>query len=88
VKLAGEKLYGKPAIGHGAVEGKRVFCADMTFAATLNPVVYEGGIPVFIDTERDSWSMDPEALEKAFALKGRNAKVVVIPDGLGVVVEG
>lgn len=68
VKLAGERLYGKPAIGHGAVEGRRVFCSDMTFAATLNPVVYEGGIPVFIDTERDSWNMDPEALEKAFAL--------------------
>ena len=41
VKLAGERLYGKPAIGHGAVEGKRVFCSDMTFDATLNPVVYE-----------------------------------------------
>ena len=68
VKLAGEKLYGKPAIGHGAVEGKRVFCADMTFAATLNPVIYEGGIPVFIDTERDSWNMNPDALEKAFEL--------------------
>lgn len=68
VKLAGERLYGKPAIGQGAVEGRRVFCSDMTFAATLNPVVYEGGIPVFIDTERDSWNMDPVALEKAFAL--------------------
>lgn len=66
VKLAGERLYGKPAIGHGAVEGKRVFCSDMTFAATLNPVVYEGGIPVFIDTERDTWNMNAEALEKAF----------------------
>ena len=68
VKLAGEKLYGKPAIGHGAVEGKRVFCSDMTFDATLNPVVYEGGIPVFIDTESSSWNMDPVALEKAFEL--------------------
>ena len=68
VKLAGEKLYGKPAIGHGAVEGKYVFCSDMTFAATLNPVVYEGGIPIFIDTERDSWNMDPAALEKAFEI--------------------
>lgn len=68
VKLAGEKLYGKPAIGHGAVEGRRVFCSDMTFDATLNPVVYEGGIPVFIDTERDSWNMDPIALEKAFEM--------------------
>ena len=67
-KLAGERLYGKPAIGHGALEGKRVFCADMTFAATLNPVVYEGGIPVFIDTEHSSWNMNPDALEKAFEL--------------------
>lgn len=68
VKLAGERLYGKPAISHGAVEGKRVFCSDMTFDATLNPVVYEGGIPIFIDTERDSWNMDPVALEKAFEM--------------------
>ena len=68
VKLAGEKLYGRPAISHGALEGKRVFCSDMTFDATLNPVVYEGGIPVFIDTEAESWNMDPVALEKAFEL--------------------
>ena len=68
VKLAGEKLYGMPVIGHGALEGKRVFCSDMTFDATVNPVVYEGGIPVFIDTEASSWNMDPAALEKAFEL--------------------
>ena len=68
VKHAGETLYGKPAISHGALEGKRVFCSDMTFDATLNPVVYEGGIPVFIDTEADSWNMDPVALEKAFEI--------------------
>ena len=68
VKSAGERLYGKPVIGHGALEGKRVFCSDMTFDATLNPVVYEGGIPVFIDTDADSWNMDPAALEKAFDL--------------------
>ena len=67
-KFAGERLYGKPAISHGALEGKRVFCSDMTFDATLNPVVYEGGIPVFIDTEESSWNMDPVALEKAFEL--------------------
>lgn len=67
-KLAGERLYGKPEVGHGALEGRRVFCSDMTFAATLNPVVYEGGIPVFIDTERDTWNMDPIALEKAFEI--------------------
>lgn len=68
VKAAGEKLYGRPQISHGALEGKRVFCSDMTFAATLNPVVYEGGIPVFIDTEYESWNMDPDALEKAFEM--------------------
>ncbi len=68
VKHAGETLYGKPAIGHGALEGKGVFCSDMTFAATLNPVVYEGGIPIFIDTEAESWNMDPVALEKAFEI--------------------
>lgn len=67
-KFAGEQLYGKPMIGHGALEGKRVFCSDMTFDATLNPVVYEGGIPVFIDTEAETWNMDPEALEKAFEM--------------------
>ena len=66
VRHAGEALYGTPAVSHGAREGKRVFCSDMTFDATLNPVVYEGGIPVFIDTEADSWNMDPAALEKAF----------------------
>lgn len=68
VKLAGERLYGKPAISHGALENRKVFCSDMTFDATLNPVVYEGGIPIFIDTERDSWNMDPVALEKAFEM--------------------
>ncbi len=48
--------------------GDRVFCSDMTFGATVNPVVYEGGVPVFIDTERDTWNMDPIALEKAFEI--------------------
>ncbi len=68
VKHAGEALYGRPQISHGALEGKRVFCSDMTFDATLNPVVYEGGIPVFIDTDADSWNMDPVALERAFEI--------------------
>lgn len=48
--------------------GEKVFCSDMTFAATVNPIVYEGGVPVFIDTEYDTWNMDPVALEKAFEL--------------------
>lgn len=68
VKSAGKKLYGKPAVGHGALEGRRVFCSDMTFSATLNPVVYEGGIPIFIDTDPTTWNMDPVALERAFEL--------------------
>lgn len=68
VKIAGEKIYGRSAIERGALFGKKVFCSDMTFAATLNPVVYEGGIPVFIDTDANSWNMDPVALEKAFSL--------------------
>lgn len=68
VKLAGERLYGQPKVGHGVLEGHKVFCSDMTFDATVNPVAYEGGEAVFIDTEYDTWNMDPVALEKAFAL--------------------
>lgn len=52
----------------GVKQEDHVFCSDMTFSATVNPVVYEGGIPVFIDTEYDTWNMDPVALEKAFEL--------------------
>lgn len=66
IKLAGERLYGKTINGRGSLCGHKVFCSDLTFAATLNPVVYEGGEPVFIDTEYDSWNMDPESLRKAF----------------------
>ena len=60
----------------GVKPGDKVFCSDMTFCATVNPVVYEGGIPVFIDTEYDTWNMDPVALEKAFELYPE-VKVVV-----------
>ena len=59
VRLCGQKLYGRPRAGHGSLEGKRVFCSDLTFAATVNPVAYEGGEAVFIDSEYDSWNMDP-----------------------------
>ena len=52
----------------GVRPGERVFCSDVTFSATANPIVYEGGVPVFIDSERESWNMDPAALEKAFEL--------------------
>lgn len=60
----------------GVKPGDKVFCSDMTFDATVNPVVYEGGVPVFIDTEYDTWNMDPVALEKAFELYPE-VKVVV-----------
>lgn len=61
----------------GVKPGDKVFCSDMTFDATVNPVVYEGGVPVFIDTEYDTWNMDPVALEKAFELYP-DVKVVVV----------
>ena len=61
----------------GIKQGDYVFCSDMTFAATVNPVTYEGGIPVFIDTEYDTWNMDPIALEKAFEIYPE-VKVVVL----------
>lgn len=77
IKLAGEKLYGAPRAGHGTLEGKKVFASDMTFDATVNPICYEGGEPVFIDTERDSWNMDPVALEKAFELYPEVRLIVV-----------
>lgn len=77
MKLAGEKIYGQTELGKGALSGHRVFCSDVTFDATVNPVVYEGGIPVFIDTEYDSWNMDPVALEKAFEIYPE-VKVIVV----------
>ena len=61
----------------GVRPGDKVFCSDMTFDATVNPVVYEGGIPVFIDSEYETWNMDPKALEKAFEMYPE-VKVVVI----------
>lgn len=61
----------------GIRPGDTVFSSDMTFSATTNPIVYEGGRQVFIDTERDSWNMDPVALEKAFALYPETKAVVI-----------
>ncbi len=77
MKLAGERLYGQPELGKGALFRHQVFCSDMTFDATVNPVVYEGGIPIFIDTEYDSWNMDPVALEKAFEIYPEVRLIVV-----------
>lgn len=61
----------------GVKPGDKVFCSDVTFAATVNPIVYEHGVPVFIDTEYETWNMDPEALEKAFEIYPE-VKVVVV----------
>ena len=77
VKLCGEKIYGQPKVGHGTLEGKKVFCSDMTFDATVNPIAYEGGEAIFIDTEYDSWNMDPAALEKAFEIYPEVRLIVV-----------
>ena len=85
VKLAAHRLYGSSTgistpnrLGpEGSLYGKRVFCTDMTFDATVNPILYESGEPVFIDSEYETWNMDPKALEKAFEIYP-DVKLVVI----------
>lgn len=61
----------------GVKPGDVVFCSDLTFSATVNPVSYENGIQVFIDSERETWNMDPRALETAFK-KYPDCKVVIV----------
>lgn len=68
IKLAGERLYGQARPDNGTLAGRKVFCSDVTFAATMNPVAYEDGEAVFIDTELETWNMDPIALSRAFEL--------------------
>lgn len=76
VKLAAEKIYGSSTgistlAGKGtggSLYGNRVFVTDMTFDASVNPVLYEGGEPVFVDSEYETWNMDPKALQKAFEI--------------------
>ncbi len=67
----------------GVKQGDVVFCTDVTFAASVNPILYEKGEPVFIDSEYETWNMDPVALEKAFELYP-NAKAVVVANLYGV----
>ncbi len=67
-KLAGEKLYGQSKPGRGVLFGHRVFATDMTFDASINPIGYEDGEAIFLDTEYDTWNTDPEALKKAIEL--------------------
>lgn len=87
-RLAAEKVGYKNAIAFSCgtsplyeacrcKNGDKVLCSDMTFAATVSPVTYEGSVPVFIDTERDTWNVDPIALEKAFELYPE-VKVIVV----------
>lgn len=68
----------------GVKPGEKVFCSDMTFDASVNPVVYEGGVPVFINTDPETWNMDPAALEKAFEMYPE-VKVVVAAHLYGMV---
>lgn len=68
IKLAGEKLYGQARPYEGTLRGRKVFASDVTFIASLQPIAYEDGEAVFIDTEYKTWNMDPCALEKAFEI--------------------
>lgn len=76
-KLAGEKLYGQAKPNAGTLQGHKVFCSDVTFDASINPVAYEDGEAVFIDTEYDTWNMCPEALAKAFEIYPEVKLVIV-----------
>ena len=76
-KLAGEKLYGQAGPDQGTLQGRTVFASDLTFDASINPIAYEDGNAVFIDTEYDTWNIDPEALEKAFEIYPDTRLVVV-----------
>ena len=67
-KLAAEKLYGRPLPNKGSLYGKKVFASDMTFDASINPIAYEDGEAIFIDTEYDTWNTDPKALKKAIEM--------------------
>ncbi len=84
IRYAGIKLYGEPApVSKGVLQGHKVFCSDMTFDASVNPVAYEGGEAVFIDTEYGTWNMDPIALERAFEIYPE-VKLVVVAHLYGV----
>lgn len=58
-------------------KGDIVFCSSLTFSATVNPIIYQNATPIFIDSEKDTWNMDPKALEKAFE-KYPNVKAVIV----------
>lgn len=89
LKLAAERLYGTSSgiytpggTGGGALAGRKVFCSDLTAADMVNPIVFEGGDPVFIDCAETHWCMDPEVLELAFR-KYPEVKIVVLSEPYG-----
>ncbi len=82
MKLAAERINPGAKSGN-SLAGQRIFCSDMTFDASVNPIVYEGGEPIFVDTERDTWNMDPVSLEKAFEFYP-DVKLVVLAHLYGV----
>ena len=77
VRVLAEKIYGESANCRGALYGKKVFASDLTFVATVNPICYEDGEVVFIDSEYDTWNMDPKALSKAFEIYP-DVKIVIL----------
>ena len=82
VKLAAERVYGRTAVG-GALRERQVFCSDFTSIDSVNPVLYEGGEPIFIDMSPCDWGMDPEALEIAFSIYP-DVKIVIMSHPYGV----
>ena len=82
LKLAGLKVNPGARFTAGLLKGQKVFVSDLTFNATVNPILYEGGEPIFIDSEYETWNMDPEALSRAFALFPE-VKIVVVANLYG-----
>ena len=88
LKLAAEKLYGTsggiytPGRFGGCLTGRKVFCSDLTTADMVNPIVFEGGEPVFMDCGETDWCMDPEVLELAFQ-KYPEVRIVVLSEPYG-----
>jgi dTDP-4-amino-4,6-dideoxygalactose transaminase len=62
----------------GVGEGDIVFCPTLTFSATANPIIYQNATPVFIDSDYETWNMDPKALEAAFEKYGDKVKAVLV----------
>jgi len=62
----------------GVGDGDIVFCPTLTFSATANPIIYQNATPVFIDSDYETWNMDPKALEAAFEKYGDKAKAVLV----------